>query len=86
LLLAFAPGGRHQFARTGMPDLLRMVLSGGEIIGAALFLIPPKVVRGAWLLIIIFVGAIAVHLLHGMTNVGSLVIYTAAAWAVGSSK
>jgi hypothetical protein len=34
----------------------------------------------------IFILAIAVHLLHGMHNVGNLLIYTASAWAVAASK
>jgi hypothetical protein len=34
----------------------------------------------------IFVLAILVHLLHGIFNVGNLVIYTAAAWTIASAK
>jgi hypothetical protein len=30
--------------------------------------------------------AIAIHLLHGIFNVGNLVIYAAAAWAIASGK
>jgi hypothetical protein len=41
---------------------------------------------GGWLLVGIFVLAIAVHVLHGTYNVGNLVIYTAAAWAVAAGK
>jgi hypothetical protein len=33
---------------------------------------------------VVFVLAIAVHLLHGMFNVGNLAIYTAASWVVAS--
>ena len=35
---------------------------------------------------IIFLFAILIHLLHGMVNVGSLVIYSAAAYAVASTR
>jgi DoxX-like family len=80
------PGARHDFARTHMPDILRQVLGWGEIAGCVLLLIPRTAIRGAWLLAGIFVLAIAVHLLHGMFNVGSLAIYTAAAWAVAWGK
>src|SRR5260370_33693778 len=73
---------RHDFARTHMPDILRQVLGWGEILGAVLLLIPRTAARGGWLLVGIFVLAIAVHLLHGMYNVGSLAVYTAAACAV----
>ena len=69
-----------------MPDVLRLLLGGGEIIGSLLLLIPRTAARGAWILIGAFVLAIIVHLLHGMPNVGTLAIYTAAAWAVAIGK
>jgi uncharacterized membrane protein YphA (DoxX/SURF4 family) len=78
------PSAGHDFARTHMPDILRPVLGWGEIIGALLLLIPNTRVRGAWVLMVVFVLAIAVHLLHGMFNVGNLAIYTAASWVVAS--
>jgi hypothetical protein len=78
------PSAGHDFARTHMPDILRQVLGWGEIIGALLLLIPKTRVRGAWILIVVFVLAIAMHLLHGMFNVGNLAIYTAASWVVAS--
>ena len=80
------PSAAHDFAQTHMPDIVRLVLGWGEIIGAVLLLIPRTAVRGGWVLVGIFVLAIAVHLLHGAYNVGSLLIYTAAAWAVVSGK
>ncbi len=85
-VLFVMPGARHDFARTHMPDIVRQVLGWGEIIGAVLLLIPRTAVRGGWFLMGIFVLAIIAHLLHGMFNVGNLVIYTAAAWAVASGK
>ncbi len=85
-VLFLLPSARHDFARTHMPDVLRQVLGWGEIIGAVLLLIPWTAGRGAWLLAGIFVLAIMVHLLHGMFNVGSLAVYTAAAWTVASGK
>jgi len=81
-ILFVMPAARHDFARTHLPDILRLILGWGEIIGAILLLIPRTAIRGAWLLIAIFVLAIIVHLLHGVFNVGNLVIYSAAAWAV----
>jgi uncharacterized membrane protein len=78
------PSAGHDFARTHMPDILRQVLGWGEIIGALLLLIPKTRVHGAWVLMVVFVPAIAVHLLHGMFNVGNLAIYTAASWVVAS--
>ena len=81
-VLFVMPSARHDFARTHMPDIVRQVLGWGEIIGAVLLLIPKTAVRGAWILVGVLVLAIVVHLLHGTFNVGHLVIYTAAAWAV----
>jgi len=85
-ILFVMPSSAHDFAKTHMPDILRLVLGWGEIIGAVLLLIPRTAVCGGWFLAGIFALAIVVHLLHGMFNVGSLVIYTGAAWVVASGK
>ena len=85
-LFVLGPHAGHDFAKTHMPQALRLVLGWGEMVAAILFLIPKTVVRGAWLLLIIFVLAIAIHLLHGMPNVGALVVYAAVAWAVATAK
>jgi uncharacterized membrane protein YphA (DoxX/SURF4 family) len=85
-VLFVMPSARHDFARTHMPDVVRQVLGWGEIVGSVLLLIPRTAVRGAWVLVAIFVLAIIVHLLHGMFTVGYLTIYTAAAWAIASGK
>jgi hypothetical protein len=84
--LFLMPGARHDFSQTHMPDVLRLLLGWGEIIGSVLLLIPRTATRGAWILIGAFVLAMIVHLLHGMPNVGTLAIYTAAAWAVAIGK
>jgi hypothetical protein len=85
-VLSVMPGARRDFSQTHMPDVLRLLLGWGEIIGSILLLIPRTGVRGAWILGGTFVLAIIVHLLHGMPNVGALAIYTAAAWAVAMGK
>ncbi len=85
-VLFVMPGAGHDFAKTHMPDIVRQVLGWGEIIGAVLLLVPRTAVRGGWVLVGIFVLAIVVHLLHGTYNVGNLLIYTAAAWAIASGK
>ncbi len=84
-ILFLMPAARHDFARTHMPEIVRQVLGWGEIIGAVLLLIPQTAARGAWFLVGIFALAIVIHLLHG-ANVGSLVIYIAAAWAIASAR
>ena len=85
-ILFVLPSAAHEFARTHMPNVVRWVLGWGEIAGSILLLMPRTTIRGAWLLAAVFVLAIAVHLLHGMYNVGNLAIYTAAAWAIAVGK
>jgi hypothetical protein len=80
------PSAAHDFSRTHMPGIVRMVLGFGEILGSVLLLIPQMVTRGAWLLLAVFVFAILLHLLHGLYGVGNLVIYAAAAFAVAVGK
>lgn len=76
------PSAAHEFTRTHMPGFVRLVLGFGEILGCALLLIPRTVVRGACLLLAVFVMAILLHLLHGLYGIGNLVIYAAAAFAI----
>jgi len=81
-VLFLLPAAAHDFARTHMPNFVRLFLGFGEAAGSVLLLIPRTAIRGAWFLAAIFVLAIVLHLLHGIYNVGNLAIYTAAAWAV----
>jgi hypothetical protein len=85
-VLFVLPSAAHDFARTHMPGFVRLVLGGGEILGCILLLIPKTAIRGAWLLLAVFVMAILIHLLHGAYNVGNLVIYAAAAFAIAVGK
>jgi hypothetical protein len=80
------PSAAHDFARTHMPGFIRLLLGWGEIVGCILLLIPKTTIRGAWLLVAVFVFAILIHLLHGAYNVGNLAIYAAAALAVAIAK
>jgi uncharacterized membrane protein YphA (DoxX/SURF4 family) len=80
------PAAAHSFARTHIPGLVRFVLGFGEILGCILLLIPQTVVRGAWLLLALFVMAILIHLLHGLYGVGNLVIDAAAAFAIAVGR
>ena len=81
-VLFVMPSAAHDFARTQMPGFVRMVVGFGEILGSVLLLIPRTAVRGAWLLLAVFIMAILLHLLHGMYGMGNLVIYAAAAFAI----
>ena len=85
-VLFVLPGAAHDFARTHMPDFIRLILGFGEIVGCILLLIPKSATRGAWLLLAVFVMAIIIHLLHGAYNVGNLAIYAAAAFAIAVGK
>jgi hypothetical protein len=85
-VLFVLPSAAHDFARTHMPGFVRLVLGGGEILGGILLLIPKTAIRGAWVLLAVFVMAILIHLLHGGYNVGNLVIYAAAAFAIAVGK
>ena len=85
-ILFVLPGAAHAFSQTHMPGLVRMILGFGEILGCVLLLIPHTAIRGAWLLLAVFVFAILLHLLHGMYGIGNLVIYAAAAFAIAVGK
>lgn len=85
-VLFVMPNARHDFARSHMPDVVRLILGWGEIVSCILLLIPRTAVRGAWILVGVFAFAIIIHFLHGMYNVGNLVIYTASAWAIAIGK
>lgn len=85
-VLFVLPSAAHDFTRTHMPGFVRLVLGWGEIVGSVLLLIPRTAIRGAWLLVAVLIMAILIHLLHGAYNVGNLVIYAAAAFAVAWGK
>ena len=85
-ILFLLPSAAHDFARTHMPNFVRIVLGFGEVAGSILLLLPGTAIRGVWILVAVFVPAIAVHLLHGILNVGNLAIYTAAAWTIAVGK
>jgi hypothetical protein len=85
-VLFLLPSAGHDFARTHMPNSVRLVLGCGEILGSVLLLIPRTAIRGGWVLVAVFGLGIVIHLLHGTYNVGNLAIYAAAAWAVAVGK
>ncbi len=85
-VLFVLPSAAHGFAAAHMPGFIRLVLGWGEILGCILLLIPRTTIRGAWLLVAVFIMAILLHLLHGLYNVGNVVVYAAAAFAIAMSK
>jgi hypothetical protein len=85
-ILFVLPGAAHSFSRTHMPAIVRMILGFGEIAGCVLILVPQTAIRGAWLLLAVLVFAILLHLLHGMYDIGNVVVYAAAAFAIATGK
>lgn len=85
-VLFVMPSAAHEFSRTHMPGFVRLILGWGEILGSVLLLIPRTATRGAWILVAVFIMAILIHLLHGQYNVGNVVIYAAAAFAIAEGR
>jgi len=69
-------------ARTHLPHLLIMAIAAAELLGAILFLIPPTLKAGGSLLLAVFGVAAIVHILHGQSDIGYLVIYAFAVLTV----
>ncbi len=83
---AFSPAFANAFAKTRLPDFIRLGLAWSEIVAAILFLIPRAAVAGGWFLIVVLAFAMVPHLLHGLLDVGALVVYMAATWVVIAGK
>jgi hypothetical protein len=86
LHFALSPQAAYAFAKTGLPNFMRLTLAWAEIVAVVLFLVPRAVVVGGWLLIAVLVAAIVLHLLHAWLDVGALVVYIAATWTVVVGK
>ena len=80
-LFVFASSGRHAVAQFGMPQWIRPVLGGSEIVAALLFLVPATSVAGGYLLLVVFFFAAAIHAVHGQYDVGGLIVYAVAVMA-----
>jgi hypothetical protein len=85
-VFVFSTGAAHAFAKTGLPNFVRLGLGGMEIAAAILFLIPRATVAGGWFLVAVLSLAIVLHLLHGWFDVGGLVVYLVATWTVITYK
>ena len=72
-------------ARHGLPDAIRLILGCSEVVAAILFVLPPTLVVGAWFLLVVFAGAIFLHLAHGQFELGGLFVYSAAVLVVLAS-
>ena len=72
---AFGSSATRAFAMTVLPQWIRPALGSTEIVAAILFLVPAASVAGGYALLVIFLVAAAIHILHGWYNVGALVVY-----------
>jgi len=75
LRLALHPAAAQHFARAGMPLWMRPALAWTELVAAILFLVPLTTVAGGYLLLVIFLLAALLHVLHGEFAIGALVVY-----------
>src|SRR5689334_22118567 len=78
----FSRGAAHAFSHTGLPAWLRPALGGVEALAAILFLIPPTVIVAGYSLVVIFLLAVVIHLLHHAGDASGLLVYAAATLAV----
>ena len=53
------------FARWGYPQWFRSVVGATEVVAAVLLVIPRTTLQGASVLILVMVGAVGTHVLHG---------------------
>ena len=72
----FGADAIRAFAHTGLPDAVRLILGWSEVAAAALFLLPQTLVIGAWSLLMVFFGAVVLHLAHGKFDIGGLLVYS----------
>ena len=84
-LFVFGSSGRHAVAQVGMPQWIRPLLGGSEIVAALLFLVPMTGVAGGYLLLVVFFFAATIHVLHGQYDVGGLLVYAVAVMACFAS-
>jgi uncharacterized membrane protein YphA (DoxX/SURF4 family) len=81
-LFVFSASRGRSFEHSGLPHFIRPVLGGAEIIAALLFLIPLSRRIGGIALLVVFAAAALIHLLHRQWDVGGLIVYGAAVYAV----
>ena len=83
---AISASSAHHMTRMGLPRWTASVLGGVEILAAILFLTPKSTRIGGVLLVMIFVIAAALHIVHRDFEIGGLLVYVAAAWTCISAS
>ena len=74
----FSDAATRHLQQMGLPQWTAPVLGGTEILAAILFLIPMLGRIGGYSLLVIFLVAAALHILHGQFRIGPLLVYGAA--------
>lgn len=67
----------RSFYRMGLPHWIRPALGVAEIIAAIVFLVPKWYRTGGYALLMIFLVAAILHILHGEFDIGVLAVYSA---------
>jgi len=73
--LLFYSGAARSIEKAHLPHGLVLAIAAAELLGAILFLIPPTLRAGGRLLLVVFLVAAVVHILHKQPDVGYLIIY-----------
>jgi hypothetical protein len=73
--LAFEESAMRGFAHTGLPRWIRHALGAAEVVAAILFLLPITTAVGGYALLVIFLLAAILHVLHGWYDISALVVY-----------
>jgi len=84
--LMFSVGAKPSFQTTHLPQWFRLAIGLAELLGAILFLLPPTVLAGGRLLLATFGVAAIIHMLHGQSDVGYLLIYAMAVLTVMTGR
>lgn len=84
--LVFSATAARELGKAHLPHMVVALIAGLELLGAVLFLIPPAVLVGARMLLISFLLAAIVHILHGQPNIGFLVVSAMAVLTVMTGR
>jgi hypothetical protein len=79
--LAFEQSAMRGFAHIGLLQRIRHALGGAEIVAAVLFLLPTTTAVGGFALLVIFLRAAILNVLHRWYDVSALVVYFTAVLA-----
>lgn len=85
-LFLFSPAQARAFSHSGMPSAIRLLIGIAELGAALLFLFPRTVLVGGYSLLGVFAVAALVHILHGQSNIGTLVGYAIAVLLVLNTR